>query len=207
MDKFLHDWVLIEAELNQVGDIFDETVESNLEQCRLQCEHVVKVFTYEQLKAATAVKKKEMTGFRRALSDVFRSDSLAIEQQRNLARVEQEGRYRAKERKLMHERWEYQQYELQRCLDEGFSDELEIIKARFAYEATLPVFVPFFVGDGLSYEEGGADKEEDYVQPEEELIMSFLLTQVEMEVSLGEDYDSIVSATKNIVSKFGIVRR
>lgn len=198
MDKFLHDWVLIETELNQVGDIYDETVESNLEQCRLQCEHVVKVFTYEQLKAATTTKKEQFALFRGTLSNLFMSDTYDTEYYRNLPRVEQETRYREKERKIMHERWEYQQYELQRCLDEGFSDELEQIKARFAYESTQPVFVPFFKGDGIPEEEGGWDAEEEYVQPEEERVMSFLLTQVEMECALGDDYDSISTATKTM---------
>jgi len=40
-----------------------------------------------------------------------------------------------------------------------------------------------------------SDKE---VVPEEEFVMSFLLTQVEMEVSLAGDYDSIVEATKTL---------
>ena len=198
MDKFLHDWVLIETELNQVGDIYDETVESNLEQCKLQCEHVVKVFTYEQLKAATGTKKLELSLFRKSLSDLSMSDTYDNEYYRNLPCAQQKERYHKKERVLMHERWEYQQYELQRCLDEGFSDELEQIKERFEYEATLPIFVPFFKGDGIPEEEGGWDAEEDYEMPEEERVMSFLLTEVEMEAALADDYDSITAATKTM---------
>lgn len=35
--------------------------------------------------------------------------------------------------------------------------------------------------------------------PEEEFVMSYMLTQVEMELSLKNDYDSITEATKNMV--------
>ena len=35
--------------------------------------------------------------------------------------------------------------------------------------------------------------------PEEEFVMSYMLTQIEMELSLKNDYDSITEATKNMV--------
>ena len=34
--------------------------------------------------------------------------------------------------------------------------------------------------------------------PEEEMVMSYLLTQIEMELSLADDYDSISEATKTM---------
>jgi hypothetical protein len=39
---------------------------------------------------------------------------------------------------------------------------------------------------------------EKEVVPEEEFVMSFLLTQTEMELSLAGDYDSIMEATKTM---------
>jgi hypothetical protein len=41
-------------------------------------------------------------------------------------------------------------------------------------------------------------KIENEIVPEEELVMSFMLTQLEMEFSLSHDYDSIENAVKNL---------
>lgn len=35
MEKFAADWILIKAELRQVGDIYDEGVAANLEQVKI----------------------------------------------------------------------------------------------------------------------------------------------------------------------------
>ena len=56
LDKFSADWKLIETELFQVGNIFDDSVDTNLEQCRMNCEHNVKLFSYDQVKKAKSIK-------------------------------------------------------------------------------------------------------------------------------------------------------
>ena len=52
IDKFGADWQIIESELLQVGNIYEESLEANLEQCRLACEHNSKVFAGSSLDSA-----------------------------------------------------------------------------------------------------------------------------------------------------------
>eukprot|EP01038_Epipyxis_sp_PR26KG_P008891 gene8891-11991_t len=167
LEKFASDWQMIKTELNQVGDIFDEGLSANLEQCRLACEHTAKVFAYDQLKYANEIKKVEMVKLRKALRPVLKNDTLEEQEARARLREEHVALYRAREIKKQ---------QLRKELD-GWP---AIIEAELV-EQGFPKIEP-----------------EREMAPEEEMVMSYLLTQIEMEMSLGADYESIVEATKTM---------
>jgi len=168
IEKFGSEWELIRAELMQVGDIYDEGVAANLEQCRMACEHNAKVFTYDQLKMSSEVKRVEMRAMRNAIHRKFQSDTIAEQEARSVLCFEHDEYNRQRDIKRA---------ELHRTLA-GWDKtiEAELIDAGYP----------------------PADPEYEAV-PEEEFVMSYLLTQIEMELSLAHDYDSILDATKSMV--------
>jgi hypothetical protein len=75
INRFSTDWELLKAELLQVGHIYDEGVASNLEQCRLACDHQAKLFAYDQLKFAAEVKRVAMKQLRTAVIGELMTDT------------------------------------------------------------------------------------------------------------------------------------
>lgn len=170
IDKFGQDWQLIESELLQVGNIYDDSLDANLEQCRMACEHNAKVFAYDQAQSVTEVKKREMKELRVAQHKVLfygAEGSQPAEDAREITRK--------KQRKQLNDR--------------------EIKKAQLQIDlANFP--------DSIEAELKELDLEDiprkDLMRNEEEIVMSFMLTQLEMESALAIDYDSISEATRKI---------
>ncbi len=169
IEKFSTDWELIRSELAQVGDIYDEGVAANLDQCRLACEHNAKVFAYDQLKAAAALKKQELKLLRRSVHEVLLSDPIEAQHARDAIRDEQLQYYHARET---------QREQVRR--DMGGAGWHKTIEAEVVAAGFPPIPL------------------EQEVPPEEEGVMSFLLTHLEMEASLTGDYDSITEASKSL---------
>lgn len=82
MTKFLQDWDLISLELRQVGDIYDESIATNLEQCRMLCEHQIKLMKYDQSKVIQETLNSELPHIRQGLSTILQSDTIEAENQR-----------------------------------------------------------------------------------------------------------------------------
>jgi len=170
IDKFGQDWSLIESELLQVGNIYDDSLDANLEQCRMACEHNAKVFAYDQAQSVTAVKKKEMIELREAHHKVLFFGAEA-------SRFAEDAREitRKKQRKQLNDR-EIKKAQLQIDLA-NFPDSIEAELADLGLE-DIP--------------------RKNLMRNEEEMVMSFILTQLEMESALAIDYDSISEATRKI---------
>lgn len=171
MDKFTHDFSLLSTELFQVGDIYDESVATNLEQLRMACEHNISVWKYDQSRAVAENKEIALRGLRVAFRKTLRSDTLAAQRAREDIRSRQlaaAAARDAKKKELMVEMkgWEYL-----------IEPELE----KLGFPAADPALA---------------------MRPEEELVMSFMLRQVEMECALNDDYTSMQSACER-VSKEG----
>ena len=167
IDKFGAEWELIKTELLQIGNIYDDGVSGNLEQCRQSCEHEAKLFAYDQLKVAALVKKNEMRALRNALHRQLRADTFEEEHRR--AQLLQEHRDYNRTRNTHRARLQ--------CELQGWGETIEA-------ELREMGFPPI--------------EAEHEAVPEEEAVMSYMLTQIEMEVSLAGDYESIVEATKNM---------
>jgi hypothetical protein len=155
-------------ELTQIGDIFDEGVSSNLDQCRLACEHQAKLFVYEQIKQTSHIQRLEMIAFRKGLKKELRNDTFDAIHSREGKRLEQLDYYVYREKKREEIRREYKDN-----------------SSRFLEEELLQMGIP-------------AIEQDDDMLTEEELAMSFLLTQIEMEKSLFNDYESILDASKTM---------
>ncbi|KAJ1402640.1 hypothetical protein B484DRAFT_405361, partial [Ochromonadaceae sp. CCMP2298] len=153
--------------LTQVGDIFDEGVAANLEQCRMTCEHSAKLFAYDQLKVAGKVKTVELRAMRNAVHRQLRADGFEQQVSRREMLLEYEQYRHLREAKRA---------SLTKELG-GWSRTIEAELADAGFPPTLP---------------------ETSAVSEEEGVMSYMLTQVEMELSLRNDYDSITEATKTI---------
>lgn len=175
IEKFSADWELIKAELLQIGEVYDEGsksdilievnvycvgVASNLEQCRLACEHNAKVFAYDQLKATAALRKIELSKLKVALRKELRKDSKEAEEARAVQRREMLKYYREREIKREQVRRELGGPGWWKTI------EAEVVAAGFPAidQVTEPV-------------------------PEEESVMSYMLTHLEMDASLSSDYD------------------
>ena len=78
MEKFYEDWNQLKAELLQVGSIYDDSVDVNLQQCRLNCEHYIKEFVFNQFKLVAEKKKVEMVTLRRALRKILRAGTHSL---------------------------------------------------------------------------------------------------------------------------------
>jgi len=173
LDKFGSDWKIIEKELLQVGDIFDESCVSNLEQCRLGCEHLSKVFAYDQAKSIADIEATELKKLRRNFrTNLFRGAESTAEahKAREHARSKQaeHAERRAAKRALL----------------------MKELKSRGELvEAELKEM-------GLS-----ALDSAKLIRPEEEMVMSYMLTQVEMEAALQGDYESVLAATKKMAGE------
>ncbi len=152
-----------------MGDIYDEGVAANLDQCRLACEHNAKVFAYDQLKIASALKRSEIKLLRRSLHRTLMSDTVEAEQARANGRREQLKYYVERETKREQVRREM-----------GGSGWHKTIEAEVVAAGYPPI------------------EPQQEVVPEEEAVMSYLLTHLEMEGSLGGDYDSITEASKSL---------
>ncbi len=166
MEKFYEDWNQLKTELLQVGSIYDDSVDVNLQQCRLNCEHFIKEFVFNQFKVVAEKKKVEMVTLRRALRKILRADTKQAEKSREKVRDRQYKDY---------EKRELKRRELLSKDPRAYGDQVEIQLDRLGLKRVDP---------------------EKEVKPEEEVVMSYLLRQVEMEDSLGNDYESIVTATK-----------
>jgi hypothetical protein len=169
-DQFASEWGETRAELGEICDIFDDAVSSNMEGCKLACEHTTKLFAYDQMKIAAEVKNKESRKLRNAVHRELRKDSHEAAKTRARGRIQELTIYRQREikREEIKRRWNFDPlYDSTKALEE------ELTKLGFP---PLPA--------------------EAEIVPEEEACMSFLLTQVEMESSLKADYDSITEATK-----------
>lgn len=167
IEKFGAEWEVIKTELLQVGNIYDEGVSSNLEQCRLACEHNAKLFVYDQLKQAGQVKKNEMRALRNALHRQLRADTHEQEAARAKLLVE-------------HRAYNMERNKRKAALHRelfGWGDTIEAELREMGYPPIDP---------------------ELEAVPEEEAVMSFMLTQIEMELSLAGDYDSIQEATRSM---------
>ena len=167
IDKFGAEWELLKTELMQVGDIYDEGVAANLEQCHMACEHSVKLFAYDQLKVASKVKAVELRAMRNAIHRTLRSDTKEEERARAALCADHAAYNHSREQKRA---------QLQRELT-GWNSAIEA-ELR---DAGFPPIEP-----------------EHLAVPEEEFVMSYMLTQVEMELSLKTDYDSVAEATKSM---------
>jgi hypothetical protein len=172
IDKFGADWQIIESELLQVGNIYEESLEANLEQCRLACEHNSKVFAYDQAQSVTDIKQKELKALRSSVRQLLMLGADSSQEAEN-ARNET----RSKQRKQLNER--------------------AIKKAQLDIDlANYP--------DSIESELMELDLEDiprdELKRDETEILMSFMITQVEMESALAVDYDSISEATKKIAN-------
>jgi hypothetical protein len=104
LEKFLNDWMLIRTELTQVGDIYDETVLTNLEQCRMNSEHNSKVFQYDQNKIVKECQVSELGLLRKSLRHILQTDDKEKSWDRHVLRKEQLEYYKTREsnrRRLM----------------------------------------------------------------------------------------------------------
>lgn len=170
IDKFAADWEMLKMELLQIGDIFDEGIAANLEQCRLACEHVAKMFAYDQFKQNAHVGKLEKKIFRISLRKQMITDTLPAQQARQKKRHQQLKYYVEREKQK-----------------EAVKRELRTVDKYLEEELVNRGFPPI-------------DPMEDQLT-EEELCMSFMLSHLEMEHSLVDDYDSILEATQNMVQE------
>jgi hypothetical protein len=175
LEKFSSDWKIIEKELLQVGDIFDESCLSNLEQCRMACEHASKIFAYDQAKTVAETETRELGKLRSSLrrhltngAEATRDAHNARSAARQKARQHQEKRA-AKRASLMTE----------------LSGREQLVEAELRDLGLAPL-----------------DKN-TLIREEEEIVMSYLLTQVEMEAALKGDYQSIQEATKKMAKDMG----
>ena len=84
----------------QVGNIFDDSVDTNLEQCRMNCEHNVKLFSYDQVKKAKSMKALEIKLLEVHLRIHFLNDTLLAEHERVTAFNTQQDHIRERESKL-----------------------------------------------------------------------------------------------------------
>jgi hypothetical protein len=180
IDKFAADWELLKQELLQVGDLYDTGIATNLDQCRLGCEHFAKLFTYDQLKATASVAKGEMVALRRALHGELMSDTAEATHAREAHRAEQRA-YHA-DRMTRREALKHYYY--------GQGSAMPSRYLTTAQEAFL---------DGELAQMGyGAIAPAEDMLTEEELVMSFLIKQIEMEASLRQDYESILEASRSM---------
>jgi len=170
IDKFGQDWSLIESELLQVGNIYDDSLDANLEQCRMACEHNAKVFAYDQAQSVTEVKKKEMLELRRAHHKVLCFGAEASQFAEDAREIT-----RKRQRKQLDDR-EIKKAQLQIDLA-NYPDSIEAELTELGLE-DIP--------------------RKDLIRNEEEMVLSFMLTQLEMESALAIDYDSISEATRKI---------
>ena len=87
-------------ELVQVGNIFADSVDSNLEQCRMNCEHNVKLFSYDQTKKAKSMKALETKLLEVHLRIYLLNDTLFAEHERVTAYNSQQLHIQERETKL-----------------------------------------------------------------------------------------------------------
>lgn len=170
IEKCGDDWNLVEAELLQMGNIYDESTASNLDQCRMACEHNAKVFAYDQAQNVVEVKNKEMKTLRTDFSHLMmfgpQSTPEAAEGRED-TRIRQQKQMQKRQEKsaqLIEEMGNY---------PDAIENELQVLGLE-----EIP--------------------DQHIIRDEEEIVMSFMLTQVEMEASLANDYDSISDATRKI---------
>eukprot|EP01042_Synura_sphagnicola_P005236 gene5236-6680_t len=178
IDKFAADWELLKQELLQVGDLYDTGIAANLDQCRFACEHYAKLFTYDQLKATASVAKDEMVALRRALHGDLMGDTLEAQHAREEHRSQQRTYYA--ERMTKREELKHYYY------GQGSAQPSQYLTR--AQEQ--------FLDEELDNQGYTAIPPSDDMLTEEELAMSFLLKQIEMEASLRQDYESVLEATK-----------
>jgi hypothetical protein len=135
----------------------------------MTCEHNAKLFAYDQLKIAGRAKHVEMRAMRNAVHRTLRADTFEEEESRKQVCEEHSIIYYYRNRALK-----------KRAIEKELGGWSRTIEAELA-EAGFPAIAPELIG-----------------VPEEEHVMSYMLTQIEMELSLGNDFDSITDATKNM---------
>jgi hypothetical protein len=67
IEKFELDWAVIQTELIQMGDIYDESIVTSLDQLKDGCEQAVREFAQEQFKSTSEIKKHELKTMRKAM--------------------------------------------------------------------------------------------------------------------------------------------
>jgi hypothetical protein len=164
--KFVDDWNLIETELLQVGDIFDESTVSNLEQMRMTCEHAAKVFVYDQMKSVNEVRAQELKLMRKKLTEIFAQDTLHTQESRIIARAVQQQQLatRASVRRQLEKEW-----------GQGWDKEID--------DELIARNLPYIDDDSQ-------------IKAEEEIMLGYLVQEVTMENVLADDYQSVIDATK-----------
>lgn len=136
------------------------------------------MFSYDQLKAVQHIKSVEHLALRRSIREELRKDRSEVQQ----ARMEL--------RSAQYESWlayETAKYRLLR----------EYNGSRAYHDGDTGKSITYIDEELSAQGIHKLTKEED-VLTEEELVMSLILTQIEMEDSLNRDYDSVLEATHNM---------
>jgi hypothetical protein len=161
----------------------------------LACEHAAKLFVYDQIKLTGHIKTKELRAFRVALAAELDHDSFDAIHVRELKRLEQLDYYRDREIRREQIRREIKGNASScHCLPSPSIHRLSV-----ACLSVCLVTAPSMYVEQELCSQGylPIDKDDDMLT-EEELAMSFLLTQIEMEASLEADYSSILEASKSM---------
>lgn len=151
----------------------------------MACEHAIKVFAYDQLKQVAHIKADDLGLLRKDLRKHLRSDRLEIQAAReNLRRIQYDQwlTYETAKYKLLLEYNGSKPYDDNDIFDTRYKS-ITFIEEELAAAGYVKL-----------------SKEEDLLT-EEELVMSYLLTQLEMEESLSNDYDSILTATQKMAQE------
>lgn len=137
----------------------------------MNCEHNIKLFSYDQVKKAKSMKALEAKVLETHLRIYFLNDTLFSEHERFTAYSTQQLYLNERESKLQ----EYTGF-YQGGWEHMIEPELEKL-------GLTPI------------------KSEDLLFSEEELVMSFMVRQVEMRVTLENDYDNLVTTTETMAGK------
>jgi hypothetical protein len=168
LEKFGVDWQLISVELLQVGTLYDDQMAVALEQVKQHCEDVCKYFVFEETMKVENYKVKELVTVRSNFNDYLCSDDMEA----------QSTRYDVRQSRLTYIDNRNAAKEI--LLSEYGTNDFALIESELDNMGYPPV------------------DPKDIIRPEEEIVMSFILRQVEMEVSLLDDYVSIAEATGTI---------
>lgn len=167
LEKFYENWHTLKSELTEVGNIYDQSVSANLEQVVFNCADYRHSFVTENLNSVSSVKATEISRLRWSLHDALRSDHIKAEKARD--------KVRQRQAKQLNDR-ELKRKELLMKNPSVWGEVLESQLERAGHKLLDP---------------------SQLMKPEEEIVMSYMLRQIEMEFALNEDYDSVIAtATK-----------
>lgn len=167
IDQFSSNWEAIKKEMTSVGFVYDEGIAANRQQCRLVSDHDNKVFCHNLLKLASDTKRMELNHVRREGIRALVKDD-SIE-----AQMQRED--------LRQQQLAYYEARENRKLDMckergGWSREVDKELDTMGMVSIDP---------------------KDEVVPEEEFVMSFILSQVELESTVASNYDLLIKETKS----------